>query len=478
MGVVLAAGAAAGAVAGGLWFYLWPRTITLWVMTDLAFHERPHWQAVLDSRFRALNELYAGTGVRWRVLAADRPDPVAGAGQLDLRRAELERQVDAPADVVVSVTVQPEGDRLGSVNPFSHAALVEDFPGRSEEQNTLILAHELARLFGAPAEPPGSGTLMALPPERPGFAPRTAALIHRLRRYDFARGVDALEGSWSGTVLDALSQAYTRPSPRPLAHAQLTVALALENEGRPAAAAAHAREAVRLDPQSIDARQALAQVLVADMQVDAALRELREAVRLFPNNAGLHGTLGAALGKQAQTEDALRELRRAEELDPRNANYPVSLGTLLVQQAGQMEEGVAEFQKAAQLDPASTTAQVWLSRMADMRAQATSDLDADRRRTREAPQDADAFYRLGVDEERLGDHVNARAALQKAVELNPRHGRALSDLAAMDYYCNDPQAAMRHLRAAIAAGFDPPTALASAIERRLQGQAGKAPGSR
>ena len=471
--LLLAVGLAAVGFAGReAWLYFRPRVIRVWVVSDYAFRQRPKWQAVLESRFQAINRLYIGTGVEWRVVSTDHMDPVSGIAAMDVRRLELERLVDSPADVVVSVTGQGAGDRIASVNPFSHAAVVVDFPLQSEEQNTLNLAHEMARLFGSPVEAAGSDTLMALPPQRPEFSPRTVKLIHRLRNYDFARGIDALTGRWADRALDALADAYEKPSPDPRARAELTLALALENEKRAAEATPHVREAVKDDPQNIDARQALVHILVDDLHEDAAMKEIREAVRLFPNDAGLHATLGVMLAQRVETEDAIGELRKAETLDPKNATYPITLGTLLVQQAGKMDEGMAEFHKSEQIDPRQNAARVWLARMADLRTQATADLEADRRKAREAPQDAEAQFRVGVDQARLGDHEGARVALGRAVELNPRYGQALSDLAAMDYYCKDYQAALRHVRAARVAGMEPPAALVSALDRKLKAAGG------
>jgi tetratricopeptide (TPR) repeat protein len=345
-----------------------------------------------------------------------------------------------------------------------------DFPQQSEAQNTLNLAHELARLFAAPPDPAGSATVMALPPRNGGFSPRTAALIRKLRAYDFATGIASLNEKWERKAVQALAEAYTMPSPTPLAHAHVTVALALGAERHAAEAVPQAREAVKADPHSIDARQALAHALVDDLQTEAAVRELHEALRLFPNDPALHGFLGSVLGNQADTDEALKELRTAEALDPRNANYPVALGSLLALQAGQMESAVAEFKKANQLDPKQPAAQYWLHRMDDVRTQALADLETDRRKAREAPQDAEAHYRIGMDETRLGNHQDARQAFQKAVEINPRHGRAFAALAAIDFFANDYNAAWRHVAAARAAGFEPPTGLVIALERKLKTQ--------
>ncbi|HTX35875.1 MAG TPA: tetratricopeptide repeat protein [Bryobacteraceae bacterium] len=465
--LVWAAVLAAVVVGGGIvWRSMRPRAIRLWVVSDYSFRERHDWDTVLDARFRAVNRIFQGTGVEWQVVNAEHLDPAANIASLDQRRLELERREDAPVDVVISMTGQGEGDRLGSINPFSHAGLVVDFPQQSEEQNTLNLAHDLALLFAAPVEPAGSGTVMALPPREARFAPRTAALIRQLRDYDFAAGIDSLKDRWEHRAVQALADAYTTPSPKPLAHAYVTVALTLEAERHSAEAVPDAREAVKADPQSVDARLALAHALMDDLQPQAATRELNDAVRLFPKNASLHGFLGTVLGTQADTDEALQELRTAVALDPGNANFPVAIGSILVSQTAHLDEAMAEFQKAARLDPHLAVAQEWLRRMDTLSAQAKDDLAATLKKERETPQDADVHYRLGVDEARLGRLDDARQELQKAVALNPRNGRAYADLAAMDFYGNDYEAARRHVNAARAAGFEPPSALVMALERK------------
>jgi Tfp pilus assembly protein PilF len=473
----LAAVLAAAAAGWIVWRSLQPRMIRVLVLSDFSFRERRDWDTVLEARFQAVNRIFQGTGIQWRVMNAEHLDPAADTTALDQRRLELERREDSPVDLVLSVTGQGEGSRLGSVNPFSHVGIVVDFPQQSEEQNTLNLAHELAVLFAAPVEPAGSGSVMAVPPQSGPFAPRTAALIRQLRDYDFAAGVNALKERWQRRIVQALTNAYTAPSPKPLAHAYITLALTLQAERHSAEAVPQAREAVKADPTSVDAHQALAHALMDDTQPDAALRELRQAVRLFPKDASLHGFLGTVLGTQAETDDAIEELRTAEQLAPQNANYAVSLGSLLVSQTAQVDAGIAEFQKAARLDPHLAAAKEWLQRMDIMSAQARADLAAGRVKERETPRDPQVHYLLGVDEARLGHLEDARQELQKAVELNPSNGRAYADLAAMDYYGSDYGAARRHVEAARAAGFEPPRALVTALERKEKEKA-QAPASR
>jgi len=139
------------------------KVIKVWVYTDYAFrYSHSDWPALVDSRFREVNRIYQrnGTGVQWKVLDASQIDPISVAPGIDSRRANMSLHFDRPTDVYVIVTGIREGDRTGSVSPFTRVAVVEDFPEKSESLNARLLAHELAHLFGAPYDLAWFETLM------------------------------------------------------------------------------------------------------------------------------------------------------------------------------------------------------------------------------------------------------------------------------------------------------------------------------
>src|ERR1035438_3732582 len=195
------AGLAAAAVVAGAAYaltLLLPRVITVRVYSDYSFRlQHSNWSDLLESRFRdaALIFRQSGTGVQWKVLDSKDTDPTSDMATLDSRRVGLPEQGDNQAEVLVSFTGVHEADRIGSSNPFSRATIVVDFPDRSESANTIILAHNLPPMFAASPDPAWVQSASSAAPQNAHFPPRVVTLIHQLRRYNLAAGVDGLRSA-------------------------------------------------------------------------------------------------------------------------------------------------------------------------------------------------------------------------------------------------------------------------------------------
>jgi tetratricopeptide (TPR) repeat protein len=75
---------------------------------------------------------------------------------------------------------------------------------------------------------------------------------------------------------------------------------------------------------------ALAKLLLADRETDAAQRILEYLRSSWPASAEAHGELGLLLNERARYSDAAEELGRAVELDPDSAKYSLGLGEALL----------------------------------------------------------------------------------------------------------------------------------------------------
>ncbi len=108
--------------------------------------------------------------------------------------------------------------------------------------------------------------------------------------------------------------------------------------------------ALRLDPDSAEARASLGSLAWYDWDFVTAERELRRAVSLNPNYATAHQWLGRSLQGQGRMEEALAALRRAAEIDPLSpvglANY---CGRLV--EAGRDAESLAVAERGLTLLP-------------------------------------------------------------------------------------------------------------------------------
>src|ERR1039458_10006022 len=359
----LYAGLAAVAVvaaAGYAFTLLQPRAITVRVYSDYAFRlQHSNWSDLLESRFRDANLIFqqSGTGVQWKVLGSNDTDPTSNMTTLDGRRSVLPQQGDNKAEVLVSFTGLHEGERTGSANPFSRAAIIVDSPDRSESPNTIVLAENLADMFAAPVDAAWVQSASAAAPQSVRLPPRAVTLIHQLRRYNFAAGVDGLlQGSWAQRAADAIAQSDSTPDSNHAAHGQQVVGTALLNDRRRDAAVVHLREATRLDPKSVTLHVETALALSRNGQDADALPELAEAIRLDPNSAVLHQSLASLLIRLRLPEEAAEEIAIAARLDPKNATTQIVLAAALSQQVGHFDATAAALHEALRLDPRSAAA--------------------------------------------------------------------------------------------------------------------------
>lgn len=107
------------------------------------------------------------------------------------------------------------------------------------------------------------------------------------------------------------------------------LALRLSDRGQHAAAAASAREAVRLAPGAWNSHLALARVLVEDRRrLEEAFAAACEAVRLAPNQPGAHFILGFVEARRGHTRQAAAAYRETLRLEPDHSMARNNLGVL------------------------------------------------------------------------------------------------------------------------------------------------------
>jgi Flp pilus assembly protein TadD len=461
--MVLAAVLASIAMLAGAWLYFAGRVIQVWVYTDYTFrYNHPEWQGVVESRFQEVNRMYQrnGTGVRWKVLDSSQIDPTSNIPGLDNRRAAMALHLDRPTDIFVILTGVHEGNKTGSVNPFTRVAVVVDYPDKSDSLNARSMAHELAHLFGAPQDPAWFETLMGDKPESNKFSPRTLTLIRRMRSYPFVEGIDALSrSSWEKRVLAAASEDDVAAHGNPMGHAHTVLGMALINERRIEPAVAQFRAAVDADPRNKTFHLNLAEAYTRDGQYDLALVQCREAVRLAPNDALAHSGLAALLGLGHQPEAALEELRTAIRLDPNNVQNQVLLGFEYAGMFGHLDDAVATLQEAARVDPNSHIAQTGLEKTQSLKERVESEIVKQRAAIHDNPNDPDAHYRLAKAEARAGDLKGAIRDYQKVAELLPDNGSTHTALAELYLVQGDTDTAWAEVRKARALGTEPPQSL-------------------
>ncbi len=95
-------------------------------------------------------------------------------------------------------------------------------------------------------------------------------------------------------------------------------------------------------------------------QYDKSLETYQKVLALDPNNAGVHNNLGNLYADMNKTEEAKAEFQKAAEIDPAGASkYYFNLGAIMYNQ-GKMDDSAEAFKKAISLDPKYADAYFWL----------------------------------------------------------------------------------------------------------------------
>ncbi|MGE3171447.1 MAG: protein kinase [Planctomycetota bacterium] len=185
----------------------------------------------------------------------------------------------------------------------------------------------------------------------------------------------------------------------------------------------------------------------------------REALTLFRGRMAVAPVSGALLGEVAQSHFALGEarqaidlFRRARALRPDDRDIRRGLAGALID-VGEFDEGAALAAELEQLDP-DDPAPHWMLGAVSVQRGA---LPEGRRRFERfvaLQPEARGFFTLGTVCGRLGDAAAAMTAYARAIELQPDHAMALTNLANLHLRAGERDAATPLLRRAIAADPD------------------------
>ncbi len=105
----------------------------------------------------------------------------------------------------------------------------------------------------------------------------------------------------------------------------------LEAQNRYADAENEYKQALTLDPSSIDALTGMANIYMRGHRFTEAEEILRKLVTLHPNDAGAHMQLGRMLAADGQPEPAIAELQEALKLAPNDAGVQRDLADLYIE---------------------------------------------------------------------------------------------------------------------------------------------------
>ena len=120
------------------------------------------------------------------------------------------------------------------------------------------------------------------------------------------------------------------------------------------------RDALRVDPECVIARNNLGYLLLIEGRVPEAIVELQTTIRQDPALYQAHANLGLAYAMAGRLEDARRALAAAERLNPTNAETQARIGDVCLA-GGQIEQARRRFLRALELQPGNVRARQGLA---------------------------------------------------------------------------------------------------------------------
>jgi len=198
------------------------------------------------------------------------------------------------------------------------------------------------------------------------------------------------------------------------AWAWLADAVLPPREAYPKARAA-AQKALELDPTNVEARGMLGMILwLYDWDRAGSEKEFRQALEANPNSMDIHNLRAISLCEMRQYEAGLAEADRAIALDPLNV-WPSWVREYCLCIGRRYDEVLAQHEKSEELDPRFFYSDSWPGvayREKKMYAESVAEYQKAQKIT------GTPLPGLAVTYARMGKTAEARAVLQKLLELN------------------------------------------------------------
>jgi predicted CXXCH cytochrome family protein len=181
-------------------------------------------------------------------------------------------------------------------------------------------------------------------------------------------------------------------------------------------------EAAMLDQPSGRLRRA--QNLMKRGEMTDAEKELRIALGWDANIAAAHEALGFVLSATTRNEEAVRHFTRAAELEPQNADTVLNAALALAEN-GRLAEAERLLRRGTTLKSRGVD-RLWynLGLLLAQQERLMESAEAIDRAQNERGDVADYPYALATVYQRLGDTKRARAAVERALKVDPAHGPA------------------------------------------------------
>ena len=137
------------------------------------------------------------------------------------------------------------------------------------------------------------------------------------------------------------------------AHSRLGVALSLSGQNEEAGI--HFQKILEAHQVRPRVHYNLATLLLNNGHIDEAIAEFQRELQIQPEFVEAHNNLGIALEQKGQFDDALAHFQKAIELDPHRPNVHHNIAMILMRQ-GRLDQAIAYLQQELQISPGSAEA--------------------------------------------------------------------------------------------------------------------------
>jgi len=186
-----------------------------------------------------------------------------------------------------------------------------------------------------------------------------------------------------------------------------------------------AKKAAELEPGKAGPNRVLASIYYANDQYDRAEAALAKERQISPDDPGLLTFVAQLAEDMKHTDEAIGAYEQLVGIQPENKEAWIALGNLYASK-GDSAKSEAAYRKVTELDPANA-AQVFYNIGAVMRnkpnatpADTKKAVESFRKAVELKPDYAAAHKELGYALLNLGEMVEARAAIEKYLELQPK----------------------------------------------------------
>ena len=236
--------------------------------------------------------------------------------------------------------------------------------------------------------------------------------------------------AWTDRATEAILEALRLDSSQP--QVRLSLATMYLGTGELEKAAAEAKRAAELQPQSDEAHRLLAAVLTESGRADEAVAEARTAIRLRPRFWRNHNQLGYIFLRAGRFQEAAAAHTTSIELQPDNAQSHHMLGTAYLAM-GNPAAAVGPLTRANEIQPDARslsnlgTVHYWAGRYEQAAAAYRQAIELRPREPVHYRNLGDALQRLGKTREAADAYSRAVRATEDILVVSPRdaHTRAM-----------------------------------------------------